>query len=269
MGLEYITLKNCPVKESINDQELLSAVKQQNQAEGVLQMLTSKGMSRDEAMAFKLTKVINRPDGAQQVKIAIADMFAQIPDLKSNEHHCANCPISSGSTFGCIGFLNYPISARCEQWLATLVQASIKKGTPYSMMVEFIEDQKISGSQLNQMRQHGDQFFESSSPIKIVTMKSFFKSKSINLDQVWEMILLSGQMQTTHMNYLLMMLGGVATDDQKPTVPFYRHDADKGEYLYLDLNLPSNSDPSMQALYRLCGHLFKALSNGHDVYMDS
>ena len=55
--------------------------------------------------------------GEKQV-IVVQDLLDHAADLDPLEHHCKNCPVNrTGKPFGCMGFVQYPITARAEAWL--------------------------------------------------------------------------------------------------------------------------------------------------------
>ncbi len=118
------------------------------------------------------------------------------------------------------------------------------------------------------MRAHGQTFFESSSPKKILLSKSLFKKDTINTNQLLDVTFLQGTMQTTHMNYLLMLYGGIASSPEEPTDRPFKYDKENKKYVYLDLQLPVNTDKSIIEFYAYFHHLFLALINGYEVLMD-
>jgi len=118
------------------------------------------------------------------------------------------------------------------------------------------------------MRSQGNAFFERNKPVDIILSKGFFSKKKINSNQLLDITFLQGLMNTTHINYLLMMYGGIVIDEIKPKDKSYVYNDEKKQYAYLDLNLPKDYDNSILEFYYYFQHLFIALINGNDVFMD-
>lgn len=268
MGLDLITQRSCQVKNQIPQNQLLNQIKSRDQANLVFNMLIQNGKSRDEALATVFTKSIQTAEGIQNIQVKVSDLINNTSHLESVGAMCMNCPISQNKHFGCVGYVSYPISLKCEAWLAQLATGAYHKGMPYSAMLVFIKDQQITGNRMKQMRAQGQTFFESSIPQQIKPGSAENASDIITSDQMLEMTFLHGIMKGTHMNYLLMLFGGVVTDQEKPEDRPYSYDNEQNKYLYLDLHLPEDHDKSMLELYRFFQHLFVALVNGHDVWMD-
>lgn len=268
MGLDLITQRNCDIKEQIPQVELLNQIKERNRGFTVLKMLMDSGKSREEGLQTSFTQVLQTIDGTQNVSVKISDLIERTNHLDGLGDTCKNCPVSQGNPFGCIGFISYPISQKCERWLASIAEESNEKGLPYSTTLLFIEDQNITGQRIKQMRNHGQTFFESSTPAEIVLSKSLFKKKSIDTDRLLDVTFLQGVMQTTHINYLLMLFGGIVSDPQQPQDRYSKFDSETKKYTYLDLRLPVEHDKSMVEFYNYFHHLFVALVNGHAVLMD-
>lgn len=269
MGLDIITQRNCEVKNKISQQELLNLIKNRNRGIAVYNMLLNNGKTKEEALDTEFTFCFQTLDEVKNEQIKVSKLLSDtMPTLETYGKICENCLISQGKAFGCIDYISYPVSSKCEKWLASLAEEANNKGMPYSMTIVFIKDQKIRGNRIKQMRMNGQTFFEADKPEKIVLSKSFFKKDTIDTDQLLDVTFLEGLMQQTHINYLLMLYGGIVSDDNKPTDRPYKHNSSNNKYVYLDLRLPKDADKSMTEFYNYFQHLFVALVNGNDVYMD-
>lgn len=268
MGLDLITQRNCEVKEKIPQNELLNQIKNRNRAYAILNMLIDKGKSKEEALETVFTQSFQTLEGTKNEQVKVSNLIKDTLHLDSLGKLCEKCPLSQNKSFGCIGYISYPISSKCEEWLAGLAEEANKKGMPYSTTIVFIKDQKILGNRIKQMRAHGQTFFESSISKEIILSKSLFKKDAISIDQLLEVTFLQGLMQTTHINYLLMLYGGIVTDTIEPNGKPFKYDNENKKFVYLDLDLPKNADKSMVEFYNYFQHLFIALVNGHDVFMD-
>ena len=268
MGLDLITQRDCEVKEIVPQEEFLNQIKDRNRGFAVLNMIIESGKTRDEALETSFTQTLVTPEGNKNVSVKVSDLIEKTNHLEQLGKKCENCPISQNTAFGCVGYVSYPISQKCEKWLATIAEKSNKKGLPYSTTIVFIEDQNISGQRISEMRNHGQTFFESSKPTEIVLSKSLFKKKTIDTNKLLEVTVLNGLMQTTHINYLLMLFGGIVSDQVEPKDRYSKFSNEDKKYVYLDLNLPEDNDKSILEFYNYFQHLFISLMNGHDVFMD-
>jgi hypothetical protein len=270
MGLDLITQRNCEVKMKTPQQELLNLIKNRNRGVVVYEMLLNSGKTKEEALETEFTFTFQTLEGVKDEQVKVSKLLSDTqPILESLGKLCENCPVSRGREFGCIDYISYPISSKCEKWLASLAEEANKKGMPYSMAIVFIKDKNINGNRIKQMRAHGQTFFEVDKPAKIVLSRSLFKKDAIDTDQLLDVTFLQGLMLQTHINFLLMLYGGVVSDSNKPTDdrPF-QYNNEHNKYVYLDLQLPNDADRSMVEFYNYFQHLFVALMNGCDVYMD-
>jgi len=266
MGLDLITQKNCKVKEKIPQNELLNLIKERNRAIQVLKMVINSGKSKEEAFNTEFTQRLQTPEGIKDINVKVSSLFQKTAILDELENVCNDCVVAQNRPFGCIGYISYPISLKCEKWLASMALEAYAKGHPHSLSIEFILDQKINGKRIKQMRSQGQTFFESNKPIDITLSKGLFSKRKIDTNQLLEITFLQGLMQTTHINYLLMMFGNIVIDNKKPENKPYKYN--NGKYIFLDLKLPNDYDNSMLEFYNYFQHLFVAAINGHNVWMD-
>jgi len=268
MGLDLITQRNCDVKQKVPQNELLNLIKERNRATQVLKMVINSGKSKEEAFETEFTQRLQTQDGVKDLTVKVSSLFEKTAILDELGGICKDCIISQNKPFGCIGSVSYPISLKCEEWLATMAFEANKKGKPFSMSIEFILDQKINGQRIKEMRAQEQTFFESNKPVDIILSKSLFSKKKIDTNQLFDITFLQGLMQTTHINYLLMMFGNIVTDNNKPESKPYKYDDENKKYVFLDLNLPKDYDKSILEFHNYFHHLFLAVINGNDVLMD-
>lgn len=268
MGLDIVTQRDCEIKEIIPQDQLLNQIKDRNRGEAVLEMIMKNGKSQKEALETSFTQVFQTPAGEQKITVKVSDLLKKTMHLKQLSEKCKTCVVSQNKEFGCIGFVSFPISVQCEKWLASLAQQANKKGLPYATTIVYIKDQKIDGHRIKQMRNQGQTFFEGGQPTEIVLKKSLFKKEKIDTDQLFDVTFLNGLMQATHINYLLMLFGGIVSTKSQPKDRYSKYNTTTQQYTYLDLHLPNEYDKSMIEFYNYFHHLFVALINGNDVLMN-
>jgi hypothetical protein len=268
MAVDYLILKNCKVKEQLTPDQLVNTIKDRNRAYQVRDMLANSGKSQEEIDNFEFTFQKMTPNGVENSKHKISDLMAQTAILDQLSPICTDCPVANDKPFGCLGAVGYPISAKCENWLAQIAEDSYKKGEVYSMMLTYILDQKVSGKESDDARRQGDTFFELKKPIEIVLSKSFFSKKAVNTSQLIDMILGVRVMQFTHMNHLLMLFGGVFLDDTQPTDRPSKFNENKKKFMYLGLEFPQDADKSIYDFYKLFHQIFLTMVNDVDISFD-
>lgn len=268
MAVDYLILKHCRVKEQLSTEQLLERIKNRNRVYNIRDMLAQSGKTEDEINNFEFTHQQWTPNGPINSRHKIIDLIAEISILDTLAPICTDCPVANKIPFGCIGAVNYPISAKCEQWLAQIALESYKKGEVYSTMIKFILDQKVTGKETEEARRHGDTFFELKHPIEIVLSKSFFSKKIINTSQLIDMILGIRSMQYVHMNHLLMLFGGIFAEDTQPKDRPSKFHREISKYVSLGLDLPNDPDQSIYNFYWLFHKMFLAFINDTDMAFD-
>jgi hypothetical protein len=268
MAVDYLILKDCKVKDQLPPEQLIETIKDRNRAYSVRNMLMDGGKSEEEIDNFEFTLQKMTPDGIQNSTHKISDLITKTSILDTLSPTCTDCPVANSQPFGCLGVVHYPISAKCENWLAQVAFDSYKKGEIYSMMIKFILDKKISGEEINIDRQQNGLLFELKKPVEIVLSRSFFSKKTINTSQLIQMILGVGVMQFTHMNHLLMLFGGCLVSDEKPTDRPSKYHTEQNRYMYLGLELPQNADKSINDFYNLFQQIFLTMVNNEEIAFD-
>lgn len=118
MAIDYIIEYECEPKRQLSAAGILERIKEKERAEEVIEWFRSAGDERPPAeMGFEFSRSTPDDLGAKQL-IVVQDLLDHAAELEPLAHHCATCPANRGKIpFGCIGFVNYPISANTETWL--------------------------------------------------------------------------------------------------------------------------------------------------------
>jgi hypothetical protein len=268
MAVDYLILKSCKVKEQLTPDQLVNTIKDRNRAYAVRDMLVNSGKTQSEIDNFEFTFQKMTPEGVVNSKHKISDLISQTSILDQLSPICKDCPVANGKSFGCLGPVNYPISANCEHWLAQVAEESFKKGVEFSMMLEFILDQKVSGAETESARRQGETFFELKKPIEIVMSKGWFSKKTVNTSQLIDMIIGVRVMKSTHMNHLLMLFGGLYLDEIKPTDRPSKFIEEHKKFMSLGLELPKNADKSIIDFYNLFQQIFLTFAYDEEIAFD-
>lgn len=118
VAIDYIIEYDCAPKQSLTAAGILERIKERERAEAVIQWFREAGDTREPSqMGFEFSRRTPDEKGKKQV-VVVQDLLDHAADLDQLAHHCRGCPANrGGSPFGCIGFIEYPISARAEVWL--------------------------------------------------------------------------------------------------------------------------------------------------------
>jgi len=118
MAIDYIIEYDCVPKQTLTVDGILDRIKEKKRAETVIQWFREAGDTRSPAeMGFEFTTSTPEEQSDKQL-IVVQDLLDHAADLDSLEHHCKGCPANrTNQPFGCMGFIEYPITARAEAWL--------------------------------------------------------------------------------------------------------------------------------------------------------
>lgn len=118
MAIDYIIEYECEPKRQLTAEGILQRIKEKDRAETVIEWFRAAGDDRPlDEMGFEFSRSTPEDNGDKQL-IVVQDLLDHAAALHTLEHHCRNCPANrGGSPFGCMGFVEYPISAQAETWL--------------------------------------------------------------------------------------------------------------------------------------------------------
>ena len=118
MAIDYIIEYDCVPKRQLSAAGILERIKERERAEEVIQWFRSAGDDRAPAqMGFEFSRSTPADHGEKQL-IVVQDLLDHAAVLDDYADHCRQCPANCGSAaYGCMGFIQYPISGRAEAWL--------------------------------------------------------------------------------------------------------------------------------------------------------
>lgn len=217
------------------------------------------------------------PDGKVEIKdCSISDMLQKTKCLEELKIHCSNCPVSSSNEFGCYNSINYPISEKAELWLIDLAKRAAKTGEGLGKTsLDFIINNKIAGYNFEQMRKDASKtFFQSSKSKEFVYIKKLFTSKTINTNQLLEVLFGSKVVERAQQMALLYFSGGFDILKEKPDDGFLGDLCEvkykNGTSTFYTFNLPevSDADESIMQFRKYFQSLFLAFCSNQSVYID-
>jgi|GEM_PF-1583838 len=163
MGADYFVKRNCPVQTELGDDAFLAAMVQRRQS-----ALFSGEILVDGKPFLVTTPKDGLPvrtlrDGHVAETTITREAASQLDaEMATFERNCEGCPANpSGDSFGCYGFLGYPIRRVSEEWL---VRRAMNMGVGALFAVSVLDKMGVSGDHVADLRGRGGTFFESSEP---------------------------------------------------------------------------------------------------------
>ena len=153
--------------------------------------------------------MVIRPEGPVEQKVSVGTLLKQVEELDVHAHHCQGCKANlPGRPFGCYGSVSYPISAKAEEWLMSLLPSDLKSPAGY-MLRSAVTDLKYTGGMFLEMRPK-DMFFESPTPVKR-KWGSWLSAWTLSSDQLLQMLFGLGNLQPSHCKMMSVILGMIET----------------------------------------------------------
>lgn len=208
MGIDYIIHYDCAPKQALTIEGLMGRLKSRDRAQTIIQLYRDQGDDRPPSgMGFEMVR--RQPDGTEQTEIVIVqDLLNLAAELTPWESHCAGCPASrTGLPFGCVGSINYPLSARAERWLLDQLPDN-NHPLPYMLFQKAVRELGYTGASVAPLRAQPGVFFEAPEAPE----RTLSSGLPVNGNQVFEILFLSGAIQPAHGSLLLQFFGGISRD---------------------------------------------------------
>ncbi len=238
MAIDYVINMDCNVKRALTQDGMINAIKDRNRAGVTMEVLQRDGKSREEAGSYRIHNVVRTPGGDVEKIVTLDEMLERARPLKDLKLHCKNCALIVNSVnsfvrnqgkgelepFACYKSINYPISARGEEWLLGMARAALEEGAMRKLTLNYIIDQKVSGQKFKMMRAvPNNTFLERKTPLDLVVSKSILGKKVINTDQLMFMLFGFERMEQVQMVTLLFFSGAFAILFEEPKDGEYQH----------------------------------------------
>jgi hypothetical protein len=216
VGIDYVVDLDCPPKRAVSVERMVALVKGQNQATTIVEMARRRGDQRPpEQLSF--TRMVMRPEGPVEERISVGSLLNQSQDLFTHAHHCQGCKANlPGRPFGCYGSVSYPITARSEEWLMSLLPNDLKSPAGH-LLRSAVTDLKYTGGMFLGMRPK-ETFFESRTPIKR-KWGSWLSGWTLTSDQLLQMLFGLGNLQPSHCKMMSIILGLIQTGEASQPPP--------------------------------------------------
>jgi hypothetical protein len=207
MAIDYIIEYKCYPKQELTAEGILERLKGRARADAVIELFRKNGDNRPvNEIGFELAR--SSADGAEETRVVmVQDLLDKAAELVPYEHYCQGCPANNtGSPFGCIGQIEYPISGRAEAWLLKVLPG-VDEPLPWLLLRQGVEELKNNGSRVTAMRGGGQPYFQE--PGVLARSLGEFM---VNTNQVFEMLFLVGHIKPSYAAMLLVFFKVIRRD---------------------------------------------------------
>jgi hypothetical protein len=212
MAIDHIIDYDCEPKRQLTTAGILERIKGRERAAMIIKLFRENGDERPPSeMGFEFTR--RTPEGEEETQLVVVQhILDEAEDLKPLEHFCRGCPANrSGTPFGCMSFVQYPITGKAETWLLNQLP-SIQEPLVWLLLKQGIESFQYDGKTIEALRQQGDTYFEDSQ----VAVR-FLGDFSLNANQVFEMIFMVGDIIPNHGAILLLFYNAIERSELEAT----------------------------------------------------
>jgi hypothetical protein len=207
MAIDYIIDYECIPKQELTTEGILDRLKARARAEAIIRLFRANGDDRPPSqMGFEFTR--STPEGEEERRvIVVQDLLDLAADLDPLENYCVGCPANrAGRPFGCINFIQYPLSGVAESWLLNRLPTP-DDALVWLLLKQGIEEFKYDGESVRPLREADSTYFEDS---RVVTHK--LGEFSVTSNQVFEMIFSVGHIMPNHAALLLLFFNVIRRD---------------------------------------------------------
>jgi len=204
MAIDYVIDYDCEPKRKLTTEDIVERIKGRERAAMITQLFREKGDDRPPSeMGFEFTR--STPEGQEETQlIVVQDLLDEADELKPLEQHCRGCPANrAGTPFGCMGFVQYPISGKAEAWLLNQLP-SVQEPLVWLLLKQGVDNFQYDGQQVASLRQQSDSYFEDKQ-----AATRFLGDFSINANQVLEMMFTVGDIIPNHAAVLLLFYNAI------------------------------------------------------------
>jgi len=265
MAIDYIIDYDCIPKQTLTTDGILERLKGLERAETIIAIYRREGDNRPPSeMGFEFT--VSTPDGQQETKtIVVQDLLDAGEQLKPLQGYCELCPANrTGKPFGCIGFVQYPVSARGEAWLLNNLPVP-DDALVWLLLKQGIEEFQYDGKLVETLRFDTDAYFELRT-----TPSRKLGEFTISSDQVFEMIFSVGNITPNHGAILLLFFNGLTRDLEASEIMSITPAPPDAEQKYLfKLKLSDEDDQTISELKEFFHALYIAWRLSVPVIVDS
>ena len=207
MAIDYVIEYGCFPREQLGTDGIMNRLKGLQRAETIIELFRKNGDDRPpDQMGFDFTR--SHPDGQEDTQtIVVQDLLNQAQQLKPLEPYCVDCPANIlGKPFGCIHYIQYPISGDAESWLLNQLPIPTEP-LVWLLLKQGIEQFDYDGESVKVLRETIDTYFED----RVAATRRLGEIR-LDANQVFEMIFTVGAIQPNHAGILLLFFNAIPRD---------------------------------------------------------
>lgn len=206
MAIDHVVDLGCVPKSTLGTGGILERLKAGERARQVIRLFRENGDQRPPTeMGFEFTRTA--ADGTEETRvIVVQELLDDAAALDPLAQHCVGCPANvSRASFGCMNFIQYPISLAAERWLLDRLPG-IDEPLMWMLLKQGINELGYDGALVAPLRSNPNIFEEARLPGR--DMIEFV----LNSNQVFQMLFLTGHVQPPHGGMLLLLFGAIRRD---------------------------------------------------------
>ncbi len=203
MAIDYVVDYACVPKEALTTEGIVERLKARERAGAVIKLFREAGDNRPPSeMGFEFTRTTLSGEEENRV-IVVQEMLDLAAELDPLAHFCADCPANvRGVPFGCVGAIEYPISAAAERWLLDQLPG-IDLPLVWLLLRQGVQEMGYDGAPVAALRANPTYFEE-----RRVAGRDMVEFV-MTADQVFEMLFLLGAIQPAHAGITLLLFGAI------------------------------------------------------------
>ena len=256
MGVDYVQSRNCEVKRELGVDVLVSRIKARGQAAMLVERIRKGGQ---DPMTATITRVVQYPSGPVAEQVTVASLLETGRSLDPYAPLCDGCTANfRQASFGCCGFLNYPIARAEEEWLMSRLPESMDSVAGVYLRNVFGE-LKIDGATVASIRERKGLYFEQSeAPTR--QWGEGQGQQSVSANQLIQFLFYSGPVTPSHAIFTCLFLGLLPHDIAPDAVQsILRNPANLQDHLVIDSGALSMLQETQMGMF-LMGVMSAALS---------
>lgn len=273
MAIDYIVEYDCVPKRALSANGIRERLKERARAEEVIEWFRAAGDTREPAqMGFEFSHSTPGDPGDKQL-IVVQDLLDHAAALDDYESHCASCPANRrGNAYGCIGFIQYPITARAETWLLERLPVP-DEPLVWLLLKQGIQKLGYDGASLRALREaDGDVDAQARTYFELpIAPERRLGELRVSGDQALEMIFGVGErVIPNHAGVLLLFFGAIERDLEAEAIQrISSFDTSMRERIPFEMDIGVNADACIREFIAFFHALYCAWKLNVSLYLDA
>lgn len=273
LAIDCIIEYDCRPKQRLTAAGILDRLKERERAQEVIKWFRAAGDDRAPAdMGFEFSQSTPGEAGDKQL-IVVQDLLDHAAVLDTYADDCRDCPANgTGSAYGCVGFIRYPITALAETWLLERLPVP-DEPLVWLLLKQGIQSLGYDGSSVKALRASDNS--EGASRHTVFELPNAPQRRlgelRISSDQVFEMIFGVGDsIMPNHAGILLLFFAAIERDLEAEEIrDISSVDTLIRVQLAFQMTLPATSDSCIREFVAFFHALYIAWKLNVALYVDA